>query len=168
MCVCFSLSPYGFNGQEGESERVVVCVCVRQGTGWLQKIYHCLIGLRVSYYCYPSPPPSSAQRPRWYISLYMTHAARTHTWMNTHMAGQYISVPLTGSVCVSPIIWPLDSNGWERRVGFPCGLNTRAFITHNRSSILALPFTGETRKEDEKEGRKAEKEKGTGSGVSGV
>lgn len=119
-----------------------LCVCVCLETGWLQKIYHCLIRLRVSYCRYP-PTPSSAQGPGWYISLYMTHAhTHTYTCMYTRIAGQYISLSVTGSVCVSPIIWPLDSNGWERRVGFPCGLNTTAFITHNRSTILALPLTG--------------------------
>ena len=127
-------------------------MCECQETGWLQKIYHCLIRFRVSYCYYPSPP-SSAQGPRWYISIYMTHAtctqAQTHTCMNMHIAAPYISVSMTGSVCVSPIIWPLDSNGWERRVGFPCGLNTTAFITHNRSTVLAPPFTGEM-----EEGRK--------------
>lgn len=64
------------------------------------------------------PLPSSAQGPRWYISLYMTHAPRTHPrtlharmHVHTHTAGPYINVSATAPVCVSPIIWPLDSNG---------------------------------------------------------
>lgn len=128
--------------------------CVCQETGWLQKIYHCLIRLRVSYYCYHSPP-SSARRPRCYISLYMTRSPHTHTHtqacVSTHTAEQYISVSVTGSVCVSPIIWPLDSNGWERRGEFSCGLNTRAFITHNRSTSHSVEIgRRRTRSREEK------------------
>lgn len=92
-----------------------------------------------------------------------THA-HTYTCMCAHIAGQYISLSVTGSVCVSPIIWPLDSNGQERRVGFPCGLNTTAFITHNRSTILALPLTGQT----ERRRRRSGAEGGTGSNKRSV
>lgn len=42
-------------------------------------------------------------------------------------------------------------------VGFPCGLNTTAFITHNRSAILALPLTGE-KKRGRGKGRKKKKQ----------
>ena len=123
-----------------------VCVCVCVSGNRMASEDLSLLDQVASELLLLQPPPLLCPGARLvYQPLYDT-CTHTHTCtcLCAHIAGQYISLSVTSSVCVSPIIWPLDSNGWERRVGFPCGLNTTAFITHNRSSILARQLTGET------------------------